>query len=94
MAAACHVGNVFGVARLRKLLARHPDRFPRLLGQVLFSGTHCGDHIPAEELDAFEAEMDLLDGVADDADECVRQFQVDFGDVVDVARELGKPISF
>ncbi len=95
VAVACTLGNAAHVGHLRKVLARHPERFPRLLDQVLYSGTHCGDHIPADELGAFADELARLDDVyASDAEGGVRQFRVEFQDLLDVARELGKPISF
>ena len=79
------------------MLAGYPERFPRLLSQVLYSGTHCGDHVPADDVKALADELALLGDVhASDGDSegCVRNFQVSFQDLVDVALEQGKPISF
>lgn len=45
-----YIGNVALVATLRKELERTRDRFPLLLGRVLYNGIHAGDFIDVEKM--------------------------------------------
>src|SRR6185436_14322396 len=38
------IGNVAMVGLLRTELAREPEKFPLILKQILYSGTHSGDY--------------------------------------------------
>ena len=97
IAVGCYLGNSAGVGLIHRLLARHPDRFARLLDQVVYSGSHCGDHVEVDDLQAMADELTRLDAVRTDDEEtqaCVRQFQRDFQHLVNVAQTLRKPIAF
>jgi len=94
---AHRIGNISLVASLRAELQRSPDRFPMILSLVLYSGTHCGDFIPAAEVPQVLSEAEALAGVhcPDPEMECfLREFEEQMRDLVSAALRVGKPIAF
>ena len=54
------IGNIALVSLLRGELEEESERYPMLLSRVLYSGTHCGDWIPAEEVGGLLPEIEAL----------------------------------
>lgn len=88
--AGMRVGNMAHVRALRAQLAASAGDYPVLLGDVLYSGTHCGDEIDAQDVDALRAELLRLP----DGSEDVNQFRAEFLRLCEVARTHGRAISF
>jgi hypothetical protein len=55
------IGNMALVGMLRAELDRAPEKFPILLKQVLYSGTHCGDYLSLDDVGRLHAELFSLE---------------------------------
>jgi hypothetical protein len=91
------IGNITTVAAIRSELERSADRFPMLLAQVVYNGTHCCDFIPAAEVPRLRPEIDALAEVqcADPGNEpLIRDFAAQMGELVAASLAVGKPIVF
>jgi hypothetical protein len=66
MLADCSVGNMMFVPHLRDILSavatKRGHACPVLLGKVLYSGTHCGDHLTLRDVGRLSNELDSLKG--------------------------------
>jgi hypothetical protein len=64
--ADCSVGNMMFVPHLRDILSavatKRGHACPVLLGKVLYSGTHCGDHLTLRDVGRLSNELDSLKG--------------------------------
>jgi hypothetical protein len=62
----CHLGNMSFISDLRSLLSgvlkKRGQACPMLLGKVLYSGTHTGDHLTVRDVRRLSSELDLLKG--------------------------------
>jgi len=56
-ASATHVANLNGIF---KGALTQRQKFPVLLGRVLSSGTHCGDHLTVREVEKLSDELEQL----------------------------------
>ena len=60
-----YLGNAGHISRLYEILsgvaAGHARAFPVLLGKVLYSGTHCGDHLTIRDVRGLSSELDRLE---------------------------------
>ena len=91
------IGNISLVAFLREMLKRTPDKFPIMLTKVVYSGTHCGDFLSVQEVEALQSEVSHLSQVHGDneEDECfLRDFQEQIHELVECALRVNKPIVF
>lgn len=91
------IGNIALVAALRTQLEQEPHRFPFLLSKVLYSGTHCGDYISAQDATLLRPEIAALADVhceEPDMQEFMRGFEAQMAELVEIALRVGKPISF
>ena len=88
--AGVRIGNIAHVGALRKEVAALPSDYPRISGQVLYSGSHCGDEIEADEVKALQAELQRLpDGSAD-----LDMFRAELLRLCEVALKHGRAITF
>jgi hypothetical protein len=66
MLAGCSVGNMMFVPHLRDILSavatKRGHACPVLLGKVLYSGTHCGDHLTVRDVGRLSNELESLKG--------------------------------
>lgn len=92
-----HLGNIGQIARLRHALELAPKRFPLLLEKVIWSGSHCGDFVPAEEVHLLRPELrSLARFKCEDPDvaEDLKLFRMQMNELIRVAIKLGRPIAF
>lgn len=61
--AGCFIGNSTYVDNLGNALRPYSDKFPILLGKVLYSGTHTGDFIAADQVKLLRRELSFLRSV-------------------------------
>ena len=91
------LGNTALIALLRTALVAHLNRFPLLLGKVLYDGTHCGDFIEPNSFPSLEAELRLLHEVRcpmQESQEFVAEFFRQMSTLVEAAKSVQKPIVF
>ena len=63
--------------------------------QVLYSGTHCGDAIPVEQMLPLQDELFRLAHYAEQSDfPHLKQFVTDMLELVEAAKREGNPIVF
>jgi hypothetical protein len=88
------IGNITLVGLLRAELAREADKFPVLLNQVLYSGSHGGDCLSLEDVARLRNE--LLTFVCSDSTnrKFMETFLEQMLELADASRQVGKPISF
>jgi hypothetical protein len=105
MLAGCSVGNMTSVPHLRDILSavatKRGHDCPVLLGKVLYSGTHCGDHLTVSDVGRLSNELDSLKGAKLSAaalsGEDARQIATAMRDLrrlVKAALAVIKPIAF
>ena len=105
MLAGCSVGNMMFVPHLRDILSavatKRGHACPVLLGKVLYSGTHCGDHLTVRDVGRLSNELDSLKGAKLSAaalsGEDARQIATAMRDLrrlVKTALAVIKPIAF
>jgi hypothetical protein len=91
------LGNMSLIGLLREELSVDVEKFPLLLTKVVYSGTHCGDFIPFEDLEALRAEVRALAShqcVNPEAPLYVERFRKQMEELIDAALLLRKPIAF
>lgn len=91
------LGNIALIARLADELAREAGRFPILLNQVLYSGTHTGDFLSVETMPNLQQELQALAGFKcrePEAAAFLAQFRAQMWDLANAAMAVGKPIAF
>lgn len=95
---ATRLGNVGFVSRLRELvkhLQGDPGpRFPILLKQVIYDGTHCGDSIPSAQAPALLAEVDTILHSRDILSETEQGFFSNVRSLCVASMDTGYPIAF
>lgn len=92
-----YLGNTTRIGRIRETLSPYPDRFPLILGKVIYCGIHAGDRLSVEQVEALRAELDRLRALRPQdaaAEQRVRTFQNQLQELVAAALQLRKPISF
>jgi len=105
MLAECSVGNMTLVPQLCDILSavskKRGRACPVLLGKVLYSGTHCGDHLTVRDVGRLSNELDWLKGAklpaagpsGEDAKEIATAMR-DLRRLVKTALAVTKPIAF
>jgi len=91
------IGNMSFVASLRAELSRQPDDFPILLSEVIYSGTHCGDHLDRPTVQEMRPELDKLSEFT--CDDTANQQRIDhllkvMRELSDASDQTGNPIAF
>jgi hypothetical protein len=103
MLEGCHI-NMWFVSRLYDLLSdalrKRGQQCPVLLGKVLYSGAHCGDHLTVRDVRRLANELDQLKGVrlsqgalVEDAPEIPKTMKA-LRRLVKSALAINKPIAF
>ena len=91
------VGNLAQVELLRSELESEGEMFPVLLGKVLHSGTHAGDHLSSEDIVEMQRELGKLTKLICSTEMnqvYVDRFREQMIELAGVALRVGKPISF
>jgi hypothetical protein len=91
------IGNLAQVGLLRSELRRKAEKFPILLGKVLYSGVHGGDYMPPDEVTRLRGELQHLAGFVPSNEanqEYVELFRRQVHELAEAALRVGKPISF
>ena len=91
------LGNIALIGFLRTLLGSEPERFPILLSKVLYNGVHGGDFLSSAEIALVSVEVDRLKeihAVLEDHEPLIRHFEEQMCQLVQAARDVGKPIAF
>jgi hypothetical protein len=97
MIAGDYLGNAGQVAQLHDALWRERKLFPVLLGKVIYSGTHCGDHLSLGGVAKLATELDRLKSIRTgdkDLDKDVHILRRKLEKLVRVALKIKKPIAF
>jgi len=92
-----HLGNVSLIGLLRAELQREAARFPILVKQVVYSGSHSGDFLVTETIPALLQELDLLREFQCSTREAaafLSEFREQMSDLATSAILVGKPIAF
>jgi len=98
-----HLGSGGHIGVIRDIVSRletdSNSEYPIILEEVIYSGTHCGDYIPANELLSLKAEIDLLGSRADVAlsgeeQEILLEFLNGMRELTSAALSVQKPIAF
>jgi hypothetical protein len=90
-------GHLAQVELLRSELEREDELFPVLLGKVLYSGTHAGDHLASEDIVGVQSELEQLKKLAclsGKNQSYVDNSRAQMVELVEMALRVGKPISF
>lgn len=91
------LGNIALIGLLRTELERASEQFPILVTKVVYSGSHAGDFLPAEDIPALQKELDALSAFRcsnAQADRFMVEFRNQMSELAMVARLVGKPIAF
>jgi hypothetical protein len=91
------LGNISLVGLLRSELQREAHRFPILVTKVVYSGSHAGDHLRAEQILALQRELELLRGfrcTSRKADGFMAEFREQMSELAAAALAISKPIAF
>ena len=75
MIAGDWLGNVELIGSMRDELCRKPRNFPTLLNRVIYSGTHCGDHLTLKVVAKLQVELDRLKAYRSGNKELDREIQ-------------------
>ena len=91
------IGNMSLVACLRSELSRQPDDFPIILSKVVYSGTHCGDHLDRKTVNAMRPELERLsrfNAAKPEDQQWIDHFLKVMRELVDASDQTGNPIVF
>ena len=72
-------------------------RFPTLLNRVIYSGTHCGDHLTLKMVAKLRVELDRLKGHSSgnkEIDQGIQKLRRQLQKLVRDSLKIGKPIGF
>ncbi len=98
MADFCFLGNITRVQNLRGFLrglqGEPGPRFPILLEEVLYDGTHTGDWVPKEHTAALQQEVDTVLQSIDILTESEKEFFEAMKRLCAASMETGNPILF
>ena len=97
MIAGDYLGNAGQVARFRDALWGKRNLFPVLLGKVIYSGTHCGDHLSLHNVAKLRTELDRLKSIQTGDKDLDKELQVlrrKLEKLVHAALRINKPIAF
>jgi hypothetical protein len=91
------LGNIALIGLLRTELQREPSRFPILLAQVVYSGSHGGDFLALETIPLLQRELESLKefkGRTQEADNFMSKSRGQLSELATTALSIGKPIAF
>jgi hypothetical protein len=97
MVAGCWLGNAAHIARIRQELAAQHRRYPVLLRKVLYSGTHCGDHLTLKTVAKLRTELCLLKthrSLNKELDRAIQLIRKQLQRLVRASIKVHKPIAF
>ena len=92
-----YLGNIASIGHCCRLLSPHAVRLPILLEKVIYSPTHCGDHLCMDDVRLLEseltalAEIQFLNGMDQGL---IRRLESQLFVLTKAAITLGKPICF
>ena len=91
------LGNITLIGSLRSELQRAAERFPILLKQVVYSGSHAGDFLPVETIPILQIELKLLHEFRCNTRKTtsfMARFNTQMSELATTALSVGKPIAF
>lgn len=88
-----HLGNVSQVAALAAEVGRFISPKSVLLGNILYSGSHAGDVVPPDKIDALKHEIAMLREASTLSPE-LTIFLNDLDELIRVAKENYNPVAF
>lgn len=92
------LGNVGQISRIHHAIGQYPTLFPLILEKVTYSGAHCCDKIPAEDVGALLKEATQLEEHSIDANDrdklSIAQFAQTLKDACSIALEHDASIQF
>lgn len=88
--ASVRIGNVSLIGDLRKEIRLMSGSFPAILDRVLYSGSHCGDEIPADLVAELRQELLRLPNGSN----WLEDFRKDFLGLCQIAIDRKRPIHF
>jgi hypothetical protein len=90
------LGTSTQIDLLQRELRKEPDRFPILLRNVLYSGTHTCDWIPLDRMEALSEEIKRLPPQQADpaVADALQLFKVQMAELIIAAKHTRKPICF
>jgi len=92
------LGNITFLKRLRELIShlqgKPGPRFPILLEQVIYDGTHCGDSIPVKQVPQLLEEVDTILHSRDILSDHEKEFFNNMRSLCVASIETGYPIVF
>ena len=97
MVAGDYLGNDSLIGSIREKLSRKRRKFPTLFNRVIYSGTHCGDHLTVKMVAKLQVELDQLKAHRSGNKELGREIQRlrrQLQKLVRVSLKIGKPIAF
>lgn len=92
-----YIGNIALVEILQKTLQKKADKFPMILSKVIYNGTHTGDYLSFQQVEAVREELHHIRSVECDNKEhkhFLDAFYDQMAELVDSALSLQKPIAF
>ena len=97
MIAGDWLGNEWLIGSIRDELSRRPRKLPTLLNWVIYSGTHCGDHLTLKMVAKLEVELDRLKAHRSgnkELDRGIQKLRRQLQKLVRASLKIGKPIAF
>ncbi len=97
MIAGDYLGNAGQGAQFRDALWAKRNLFPVLLGKVIYSGTHCGDHLSLRHVAKLATELDRLKSIRTGDKSLDKDLQIlrrKLEKLVRVSLKIKKPIAF
>jgi hypothetical protein len=92
-----YLGNESLIGSIRDELRRKPRKFPTLLNRVIYSGTHCGDHLTLRMVAKLQLELERLKAHHSSNKQLDREIQKlrrKLQKLVRASLKIGKPIGF
>jgi len=97
MVAGDWLGKASMVGSIRNELTRRPRDFPTLLKPVVYSGTHCGDHLTLKLVAKLQMELDRLKTLRSgnkELDRGIQKLRRQLQKLIHASLKIGKPIAF
>src|SRR6266581_4218988 len=94
MVAGDWLGNASLIGSIRNELSRRSRDFPTLLKRVVYSGTHCGDHLTLKLVAKLQMELDRLKTLRSgnkELDRGIQRLRRQLQKLVHASLKIGKP---
>jgi len=91
------LGNASLIGSIRNELSRRSRDFPTLLKRVVYSGTHCGDHLTLKLIAKLQMELDRLKTLRSgnkELDRGIQRLRRQLQKLVHASLKIGKTIAF